>query len=253
MPREVVYWCDTWTGLVESTSYTSTGSTRLTLSSTTRPFGLTLLRSTLYWSQYTNSTIVALDLSTNTTTTLLRESTQVFEVKAYSSTRQPALANPCLAAACSELCLLSPSGPRCACADGRRLVEGGACEQDRTWAPPPACGQDMFECGSGGRCVGRGLVCDGVPDCPDGSDEVLLGHAHLELTFTQGKHCHSTEGCSEEEFPCEDSGLCISRLWLCDHDADCTDASDEDPQVQHSPSKSSLEPIKTHHTCLVAD
>lgn len=170
-----MYWCDTWTGLVESTSYTTPGSTRTTLYSTTRPFGLTLLRSTLYWSQYTDAAIVALDLVTNSTTTLRQESPQVFEVKAYSATRQPALANPCLASACSELCLLSPSGPRCACADGRRLSEAGACEQDGEWAPRPACGDDMFQCGSGGgRCVSRQLVCDGVPDCSDGSDEVWV-------------------------------------------------------------------------------
>ena len=33
--------------------------------------------------------------------------------------------------------------------------------------------------------------------------------------------------CSDEEYTCGD-GTCVSGLWLCDGDVDCTDGSDED-------------------------
>lgn len=70
------------------------------------------------------------------------------------------------------------------------------------------CNEQMFECISNGLCIIQHYVCDGKPDCKDGSDE-------------------SVEKCSDnpckEKIPCDD-GRCIPTAWCCDrnHDLNCT-------------------------------
>lgn len=36
--------------------------------------------------------------------------------------------------------------------------------------------------------------------------------------------------CDADEFKCK-NGQCISRQWMCDREGDCSDNSDEDPEV----------------------
>ncbi|KFU86601.1 Complement component C8 alpha chain, partial [Chaetura pelagica] len=72
------------------------------------------------------------------------------------------------------------AGQRCA----GHLWGEEACRADTTCAGSPGCGVD-FQCQETGRCIKRHLVCNGEPDCRDGSDE---------------------ENCEDEdiESPCED-------------------------------------------------
>ncbi|CAG9770854.1 unnamed protein product [Ceutorhynchus assimilis] len=70
------------------------------------------------------------------------------------------------------------------------------------------CNEHMFQCMSNGICINQHYVCDGKPDCKDGSDESI-------------KKCNG-DPC-KDKVPCED-GRCIPSAWCCDihHDPNCT-------------------------------
>jgi hypothetical protein len=80
--------------------------------------------------------------------------------------------------------------------------------------PVEECGVDEFTCDDG-ACVDVGLVCDGTPECGDGSDEAPINPS-----------CGG--GCDFDEFEC-DEGSCIPFDLQCDTAADCPDGSDEAP------------------------
>ncbi|XP_061209348.1 complement component C8 alpha chain isoform X2 [Neopsephotus bourkii] len=58
------------------------------------------------------------------------------------------------------------AGQQCA----GHLWDEQACRTETTCTGPPSCGKD-FQCEETGRCIKRHLVCNGEPDCRDGSDE----------------------------------------------------------------------------------
>lgn len=80
-------------------------------------------------------------------------------------------------------------------------------------APCPAhllISPGAFHCVSGATCVGAGERCDGVPQCPDASDEA---------------GCWSpTPDCA---LRCDAATRCVPESWLCDGHADCLDRADE--------------------------
>ncbi|XP_070563559.1 uncharacterized protein [Ptychodera flava] len=84
----------------------------------------------------------------------------------------------------------------------------------------PCLGGD-FLCNDGIDCIKSYGVCDGIPNCPDGSDEL---------------HCdHTLVTCDPvTQFKCNRGGLrgvCIKMENRCDGIKDCLDGADEDPQI----------------------
>ncbi|XP_054274081.1 low-density lipoprotein receptor-related protein 1-like [Macrosteles quadrilineatus] len=93
------------------------------------------------------------------------------------------------------------------------------CNERKPIIEEVTCGPEMFQCGSG-QCVPERWHCDGMPDCPDGTDE--------------SSDC-VPQMCRPGQFQCAGSQKCIPMGWICDGEPDCgasveqVDNSDEDP------------------------
>nr|CAH7729687.1 unnamed protein product [Callosobruchus chinensis] len=74
----------------------------------------------------------------------------------------------------------------------------------RLMRDPVYCNDQMFHCKSDGLCIISHYVCDGKPDCKDGSDETI--------DLCRGEPC-------KDKIPCED-GRCIPSSWCCDRHLD---------------------------------
>lgn len=73
----------------------------------------------------------------------------------------------------------------------------------------------IFILGEGGfrcdieRCLRNSTLCNGIPNCFDGSDE--------------SSGICSTIFCPADKFQCKQTKQCIPRNFLCDSHADCLD------------------------------
>uniref|UniRef100_A0A5K3FC60 Basement membrane proteoglycan n=2 Tax=Mesocestoides corti TaxID=53468 RepID=A0A5K3FC60_MESCO len=95
------------------------------------------------------------------------------------------------------------------CSDGFRTAEAKILIQE-------VCGPGERSCG-GDKCIAENLFCNGVPDCPDGSDEIP-------------ERCRE---CEPNQYAClafegkEPSRFCYLRSWHCDGEDDCGNGFDE--------------------------
>eukprot|EP00485_Elphidium_margaritaceum_P020566 CAMPEP_0202726312 /NCGR_PEP_ID=MMETSP1385-20130828/184548_1 /ASSEMBLY_ACC=CAM_ASM_000861 /TAXON_ID=933848 /ORGANISM="Elphidium margaritaceum" /LENGTH=1178 /DNA_ID=CAMNT_0049392531 /DNA_START=45 /DNA_END=3579 /DNA_ORIENTATION=+ len=81
------------------------------------------------------------------------------------------------------------------------------------------CTTEEFLCANG-ECIWEGLVCNGVTDCNDASDE---GVGELvSCTYSA-----ETMNCPEKNFLCVEDGACIDEDKRCDGILDCPGGSDE--------------------------
>uniref|UniRef100_A0A8C1DBB8 Low density lipoprotein receptor-related protein 1Ab n=1 Tax=Cyprinus carpio carpio TaxID=630221 RepID=A0A8C1DBB8_CYPCA len=215
----ILYWVDAYYDRIEMVLLNTTE--RRTVyegQELNHPFGLCHYKNFLFWNEYRSGGIYKLDQNTKKATLLRSERPPIYEIRTYDAQQQQS-SNVCRAnnGGCSSLCLLTPTGRSCACADDQILdTDNKTCKANPSYVPPPQCQPGEFAC-KNNRCIQDRWKCDGDNDCLDNSDEAP------EL-------CPRT--CPSNQYPCA-SGRCIPVSWTCDLDDDCGDRSDEPPSCAY--------------------
>jgi hypothetical protein len=221
-----LYWADTSLNKIESVQIDASSGNlivveRLTIVSddkyVSRPYGLTLNKQILYWTEVINGNIMKHDMETNQTLTCAKDFPQLFEVEVHTVSIQKKENSACVSFECSLMCLFTPGAGVCSCRNGFSLqLDGQSCSENATAILNPDCTETEFLCKgtTGSVCIHRDNLCDGTEDCSDGSDEAP-------------DVCLKELSCSMNQFMCVDVHQCIEEDWLCDGDRDCMDGSDE--------------------------
>uniref|UniRef100_H3DAP4 LDL receptor related protein 1 n=1 Tax=Tetraodon nigroviridis TaxID=99883 RepID=H3DAP4_TETNG len=216
VPQGILYWVDAFYDRIEMVYLNS--SERKTVyegQELIHAFGLCHYKHFLFWNEYRSGSIYKLDSTTGTVTLLRSERPPIFEIRMYDAQQQQAGSNACRVnnGGCSSLCLATPGGRQCGCADDQILdpANNTSCKANPSYKPPPQCQAGEFAC-KNSRCIQERWKCDGDNDCLDNSDEAPeLCHQHT---------------CPTDRFKCKNN-RCIPLRWLCDGDNDCGNDEDE--------------------------
>uniref|UniRef100_A0A671R1Y9 Low-density lipoprotein receptor-related protein 1-like n=1 Tax=Sinocyclocheilus anshuiensis TaxID=1608454 RepID=A0A671R1Y9_9TELE len=257
----ILYWVDAYYDRIEMVLLNTTERrTVFEGQELNHPFGLCHYKNFLFWNEYRSGGIYKLDQNTKKATLLRSERPPIYEIRTYDAQQQQS-SNVCRAnnGGCSSLCLLTPTGRSCACADDQILdTDNKTCKANPSYVPPPQCQPGEFAC-KNNRCIQDRWKCDGDNDCLDNSDEAPeLCHQHtcpadrfkcqnnrcipLRWLCDGDNDCGNDEDesnstclartCPSNQYPCA-SGRCIPVSWTCDLDDDCGDRSDEPPSCAY--------------------
>ena len=103
------------------------------------------------------------------------------------------------------------------------------------------CNHDEFNCSDEvPPCIPKNWVCDGYPECVDGSDEkveqcgkCIYVFSLLYRTFRALEYAALGKwNCIEDQFQCRHTDpRCVSLTQVCNDHKDCLDGSDEASQL----------------------
>lgn len=171
-------------------------------------FSIDIWEDHIYWTDWETKTVERCNkYSGEDCKSVLATLHRPMDVRVLHPFRQPTVEkNPCLAANCSALCLLTPKAPfyTCACPENYIIgKDGSSCESN--------CTSAHFECKSTYKCIPFWWKCDTQDDCGDGTDEP--------------SDCPKFS-CMPGQYQCKNK-QCIHPSDLCNGKDDCGDNSDE--------------------------
>lgn len=207
-----LYWCDQHKQTIESVNLNGTDRKVDITGNLGQPSSLTLGRAGEFFVVSRSEGVVKHFKNHSLLDTINKTSTDIFDIKIYDPTSR--VGRNCTSLKCDQLCLLSPEGVACACADGHYKL-ASKCMKEMNFTSVPLCLPGNFQCAQTWHCLSYHRVCDGEWDCPDGSDE----------SMAVGGPCEHFN-CSEKNFQC-DKTRCVPRNWVCDGQKDCKDGTDE--------------------------
>uniref|UniRef100_A0A8C5NIR5 EGF-like domain-containing protein n=1 Tax=Junco hyemalis TaxID=40217 RepID=A0A8C5NIR5_JUNHY len=210
IPAKILYWVDAYYDRIEMV-YLNGTDRKIVYEGPelNHAFGLCHYSNFLFWTEYRSGSIYRLEQASKAVSLLRNERPPIFEIRMYDAQQQQVGSNKCRVnnGGCSSLCLATPRGRQCACAEDQILgSDSVTCQANPSYIPPPQCQPGEFAC-KNNRCIQERWKCDGDNDCLDNSDE-------------------APELCPQGVFSCA-SGRCIPISWTCDLDDDCGDRSDE--------------------------
>ncbi|XP_017771582.1 PREDICTED: putative vitellogenin receptor [Nicrophorus vespilloides] len=203
-----VFWADSGTGNVESTS--ADGDDRHGFRALqSAPVSITTLNKDLFWTNH-NSRRVYWARKDNIGNGLNKKITLdipegIENMHLVSATPYPIPPHHCQKN-CSHICLPLHMSYKCACPLGMSLSSDNS-----TCIKMQECGPNEFHCINADICIPKELRCNGRKDCLLGEDE---------------ESCMYTNTCPFGFFQCK-NGQCINKNLVCDLHFDCGDRSDE--------------------------
>nr|XP_026654670.1 low-density lipoprotein receptor-related protein 1 [Zonotrichia albicollis] len=215
IPAKILYWVDAYYDRIEMV-YLNGTDRKIVYEGPelNHAFGLCHYSNFLFWTEYRSGSIYRLEQASKAVSLLRNERPPIFEIRMYDAQQQQVGSNKCRVnnGGCSSLCLATPRGRQCACAEDQILgPDSVTCQANPSYIPPPQCQPGEFAC-KNNRCIQERWKCDGDNDCLDNSDEAPeLCHQHT---------------CPSDRFKCKNN-RCIPNRWLCDGDNDCGNNEDE--------------------------
>ncbi|XP_046386652.1 prolow-density lipoprotein receptor-related protein 1 isoform X2 [Ischnura elegans] len=210
-----IYWGDARLDKIERCEYDGTHRVVLAKVSPQHPFDIAVYGDFIFWTDWVLHAVIRANKHTGEDVVWLRrEIARPMGIIAVANDTDHCSGNPCLInnGGCEDKCGLDAMGSVvCSCFSGRQLVVFGGPSGTKCVGKPANCSDEAFHC-TGGGCIPYWFSCDGIPHCPDLSDE--------DSAFCENRTCKAGY------FLCKNN-RCIPKNQTCNQVNDCGDGSDE--------------------------